>query len=280
MATPHVAGAAALLFTQKPTLTPAGAKSLLLANVDQLGSWTGVVASGGRLNVYGAALAASGDLPPTVSLTAPANGATVPAGTLVTVSADAHDGDGDATIARVDFYANGGLIGSDTTAPYSVSWTSVTAGTYTLTATAVDNMGATGTSAARTLTVSGGAGSSQTLLTTQVPAGTFNDGVPYELGVRIVPDVAGQFTAVRFWKMANETATTHVGHIWSAAGQLLATVTFTNESASGWQTQASATPLAVNANVEYVDQRQHRKLLSGYPERVRRRAGQWPPARR
>ncbi len=45
---------------------------------------------------------------------------------------------------------------------------------------------------------------------------------------------------------------THVGHIWSAVGQLLATVTFTNESASGWQQQALATPLAVNANVEYV----------------------------
>ncbi len=93
---------------------------------------------------------------------------------------------------------------------------------------------------------------SQTLLTTQVPAGTFNDNVAYEFGIRIVADVAGQFTAVRFWKTANETPTTHVGRIWSATGQLLATVTFTNESASGWQQQALPTPLAVVANAEYV----------------------------
>jgi hypothetical protein len=89
-------------------------------------------------------------------------------------------------------------------------------------------------------------------LTTQVPAGTFSENVAYELGVRIVPDVAGQFTAVRFWKAANETPTSHVGHIWSATGQLLASVTFANESVSGWQQQALAIPLAVNANVEYV----------------------------
>ncbi len=93
---------------------------------------------------------------------------------------------------------------------------------------------------------------SQSLLTTQVPAAVFTDGVPYELGTRIVTDVSGQFTAVRFWKANSETAGTHVGHIWTAAGQLLATVTFTDETASGWQQQALPTPLAVVANAEYV----------------------------
>ena len=56
MATPHVAGAAALLSGLKPALTVAGIKSLLMSSVDQLATWNGIVASGGRLNVFIAAL--------------------------------------------------------------------------------------------------------------------------------------------------------------------------------------------------------------------------------
>jgi hypothetical protein len=94
---------------------------------------------------------------------------------------------------------------------------------------------------------------SQTLLTTQIPAAFLTDGVSYELGVRLVADVVGQFTAIRFWKAPTETAgTTHVGHIWTATGELLATATFTNETSSGWQQQALVTPVSVAANTEYV----------------------------
>jgi hypothetical protein len=46
-----------------------------------------------------------------------------------------------------------------------------------------------------------------------------------------------RLTALRFWKGANE-GSTHTGHVWTATGQLLATVTFSNESASGWQAAA------------------------------------------
>jgi hypothetical protein len=156
-------------------------------------------------------------------------------------------------VAGVQFQVDGIALGSEQqTSPYSVVWNSTlaSAGSHVLAAIARDAAGHY-TTASVSVTVAS-APSSQTLLTTQVPAAAFTDGVPYELGVRIVPDIAGQFTAVRFWKTANETATTHVGHVWSGTGQLLATVTFTNESASGWQQQALATPLAVTANVQYV----------------------------
>jgi hypothetical protein len=63
--------------------------------------------------------------------------------------------------------------------------------------------------------------------------------------------VAGQITAVRFWKNSSETGT-HTGRIWSATGQLLASVTFVNETASGWQQQTLAAPLAIAANTTYV----------------------------
>jgi hypothetical protein len=120
MATPHVAGAAALLFAQKPGLTVSVAKSLLLDGVDRPGQWTGLVASGGRLNVFGAALANAGDIPPTVSITAPLNSATLTVPPAITVTATASDSDG--SVSLVAFYANGVLIGTAASGPYSVSW--------------------------------------------------------------------------------------------------------------------------------------------------------------
>jgi len=51
MASPHVAGAAALLLARKPSLTVAELKALLMDTVDKLPAWNGRVVSGGRLNV-------------------------------------------------------------------------------------------------------------------------------------------------------------------------------------------------------------------------------------
>lgn len=51
MATPHVAGAAALLSSHNPELSPASLKATLMNTVDQLQQWSGVVKTGGRLNV-------------------------------------------------------------------------------------------------------------------------------------------------------------------------------------------------------------------------------------
>ena len=76
--------------------------------------------------------------PPTVTLTAPANNATFTAPASVTVSANAAD---DVSVAQVQFFANNAPIGTDTTSPFSANWTSVPAGSYTLTATATDNQG-------------------------------------------------------------------------------------------------------------------------------------------
>jgi hypothetical protein len=73
----------------------------------------------------------------------------------------------------------------------------------------------------------------------------------WELGMRFVSDVAGQITAMRFWKSSLD-AGPHVGRLWSATGQVLATVTFSNETASGWQQQPLAAPVAIAANTEYV----------------------------
>lgn len=99
--------------------------------------------------------------PPTVSITSPANNATITAGSNVTVSANAADSDG--TISGVAFYRGQTLLGSDTSPPYSVSWNNVTAGNYVLAAIAVDDDNAQTTSSPVYVTVTGNSGNSTTL---------------------------------------------------------------------------------------------------------------------
>ena len=148
MATPHVAGAAALLASLDPSLSVPAIKTLLLDNVDQSSRWAGRVVSGGRLNLARAAAAVGSvtpNTPPSVAITSPPGGATFDAPATITVEAIASDSDG--TVQNVSFYANGFLIGTATTSPYSVVWSNVAAGDYTLTAVATDNHFATATSA-------------------------------------------------------------------------------------------------------------------------------------
>jgi hypothetical protein len=63
--------------------------------------------------------------------------------------------------------------------------------------------------------------------------------------------VSGYVTGVRFFKALNDTGT-HVGHLWSPKGKLLAAVTFTDETKSGWQLAYFPSPVAVVAKTPYV----------------------------
>ncbi|WP_193195812.1 N,N-dimethylformamidase beta subunit family domain-containing protein [Nostoc sp. MG11] len=95
-------------------------------------------------------------------------------------------------------------------------------------------------------------GNTQTVLTTQVPSlANFTDSVSYELGMKFRSSRGGQITAIRFWKAASETGT-HIGKLWTATGTLLESVTFTNETASGWQEQLLETPVNISSNTTYV----------------------------
>src|SRR3954464_8543172 len=78
-----------------------------------------------------------------------------------------------------------------------------------------------------------------------------SDGQPIEVGVKFRSDIGGFVTALRFYKGAANTGT-HVGHLWSASGALLAEATFTNESGSAWQEVALTPPVAIAANSTYV----------------------------
>ncbi|GAA3014545.1 glycoside hydrolase family 6 protein [Streptosporangium longisporum] len=74
--------------------------------------------------------------PPTVALTSPASGATYQAGAAVPLAATASD---DGSVSKVEFYVDGTLVNTDTTAPYSYSATGLASGAHTAKAKAYDN---------------------------------------------------------------------------------------------------------------------------------------------
>ncbi|MBS0632886.1 MAG: PD40 domain-containing protein [Verrucomicrobia bacterium] len=90
--------------------------------------------------------------PPTAAITAPANGNVIRIGTGVTIAATAADADG--TVASVQIVANGTVLATLTSTPYTYQWNPTTEGVYRLTAVATDNTGATTTSATVTVMAS------------------------------------------------------------------------------------------------------------------------------
>jgi hypothetical protein len=103
-----------------------------------------------RYSIY-ATLGPPDTTAPTATLTSPGS----PLSGTVTLNATASDAGG---LARVEFYADTTLIGTDTTSPFSVAFdtTTVANSTHALTAKAYDLSGNTGTSAAVTVTTNNG----------------------------------------------------------------------------------------------------------------------------
>jgi serine protease len=156
MAAPHVAGVVALMLSRNGALTPDEVEARLKssarafpASCSQCGA--GIVDAAAAVQ----AAAGAANSPPTVAISAPLNGASFTAPASITVGANASDSDG--TIAKVEFFAGSTLIGSDTSAPYSVAWSNVAAGSYSLTAKATDDKGASKTSIAIGVTVNAAA---------------------------------------------------------------------------------------------------------------------------
>lgn len=89
--------------------------------------------------------------PPTVLLTNPAAGAIFSTSSGIPITAEASDAGG--AIAQVEFFQGGTSLGVRTSPPYSLTWTNVAAGSYSLSARATDNLGVMSTSAPVAITV-------------------------------------------------------------------------------------------------------------------------------
>jgi len=78
-----------------------------------------------------------------------------------------------------------------------------------------------------------------------------NDAHPVVLGVKFSTASSGSVTGIRFYKATTNTGT-HIGSLWSATGTLLASATFSGETASGWQQVNFSTPVSITANTTYI----------------------------
>ncbi|MGW7528387.1 DUF4082 domain-containing protein [Streptomyces sp. NPDC054783] len=190
---------------------------------------------------------------PTVTVSSPASGVTVPALKPVTITGTATDSGG-GVVARVEVSTDGGTTwkAAKGLASWSYSWTPTSPGTASIKVRAVDDSVNIGAVATVPVTVGPQACPCTVFPATAVP-GTVNggDGSSVELGVKFRTTAAGSITAVRFYKSPVNTGT-HTGSLWSASGTRLATGTFTGETASGWQQLNFATPVSVKANTTYV----------------------------
>ena len=91
------------------------------------------------------------DRAPAVNVTSPVDGAIFAASANIVIDATAGDGDG--SVAKVEFFNGTTLLGTDTTSSYRFSWNNVAPGSYSITAKATDNLGVATTSAVVHVTV-------------------------------------------------------------------------------------------------------------------------------
>ena len=151
---PIVAGVAALVLSVNPGLTPNQVQDILKQSADDFGlpGWDSSY-GWGRVNAGRAVLLASGNTTPSdstspaVSFSSPSNGAVVSGS--VSVVALASDNTG---VAAVTFSIDGTPMSTDTTAPFSFTWTTNSGlnGGHTITALASD---AAGNASAATVSV-------------------------------------------------------------------------------------------------------------------------------
>jgi hypothetical protein len=145
-------------------------------------------------------------------------------------------------------------IATATTTSYSN--TGLTAGTtyyYQVIATGGGNTSAASNTASATTTGSAPVTESIWGTSYKPSVNSYYDGErgqTFELGVQFESNVAGEVTGVLFYKQRGTTGT-NVGHLWSSSGTLLASVTFANETASGWQTALFSSPVQISANTFY-----------------------------
>ncbi len=191
--------------------------------------------------------------PPTATITAPASGSSTAVGTPVTVSGTASDTGG--VVGGVEVSADNGATwhpASGTTS-WTYTWTPTNPGTATLRARATDdsaNIGAP--SSGVSVTVGGRTCPCTIWPASAVPKNPNEpDSSSVELGLKFRTDTAGSITGIRFYKSSQNTGT-HVAHLWSSSGLLLASATFSGETSSGWQQVNLSTPVSVSANTTYI----------------------------
>ncbi|TBG71146.1 DUF4082 domain-containing protein, partial [Rhizobium leguminosarum] len=131
------------------------------------------------------------------------------------------------------------------------SGTPTTSGTYGVRVTATD-LGGLAANETFNITATVAPATYSLFNASSTPAQTnLNDGQQLEVGVKFQSNVVGDVTAIKFYRSANDNGQ-NVVDLWTTTGTKLATATFTNTTASGWQTVNFTTPVTIAANTTYI----------------------------
>jgi hypothetical protein len=203
----------------------------------------------------------AGATPPTVTTVTPSAGSTgnpvsvAPTATFSqavvpsTVSFTVKDPGGNAVAGSVSF--NGG----NTVATFTPTNPLAASTTYTATVSGAQNASGTPMSSPFTWSFTTGTPSQCpcSIWQNAAPSGAVDaaDTSAVNLGVQFQASSSGRIIGIRFYKEIDNTGT-HTGSLWSSTGTLLATGTFTNETASGWQELDFSTPVTITAGATYV----------------------------
>jgi hypothetical protein len=194
--------------------------------------------------------------PPTSTITSPEQGATLADGSQITITGKATDAGG-GVVAGVEVSTDGGSTwhpatlstSAEQSVSWSYTWTAHGNPTTTIKSRAVDDSAnVEKPSAGVTVNVNCPCSIWGAVTPTTPDSG---DSSSLELGVKFTAEKFGTVTGVRFYKSALNTGT-HIGSLWTASGTLLASATFTGETASGWQQVNFLTPVQISANTTYV----------------------------
>jgi VCBS repeat-containing protein len=178
---------------------------------------------------------------------------TLPAGTFTDVDA------GDNTLSYTATAADGSALPSwltfnASTRTFSGTPAAANVGTLSVKASAAD-LGGLAASETFNIAVTTTAPPPTTVslfTASNTPAQTnLNDGTPLEVGVKFTSSVAGQITALKFYRSPGDNGSDLLD-LWTSGGTRLGGATFTNTAASGWQTVNLTTPVTIAANTTYV----------------------------
>ncbi|MET1044795.1 MAG: DUF4082 domain-containing protein [Microbacteriaceae bacterium] len=184
---------------------------------------------------------------PTVTVVTPSAGASIASGTTVTATGTAADVGG--RVAGVEVSTDNGESWhlADGTSTWSYSYTQTGAGAVALLVRAIDdsaNYPATPASVSLTVT-----GPFSVFGDQQPSTPDSQDTSPVELGLQFTPEVDGFVAGVRFYK-SEQNRGPHVGTLWDAAGNAVASVNF-ETTTSGWQSAYFTHSVPVAAGQTY-----------------------------
>ncbi len=194
--------------------------------------------------------------PPTSTVTSPAPGDTVLAGSPVTVTGTASD-TGGGVVAGVEVSTDNGATWHPASGHenWSYTFTPSAAGSLSIESRATDdsvNTEVPSNTVSVTVAPHGCPCSIWDNKASPLKQGLNDNAGSIDYGVKFRSDNDGSITALRFYKSAGDSGT-HVGQLWGSDHTTpLASAMFTNETPSGWQQVTLNPPISITANTTYI----------------------------